>query len=151
MDTSQDCHPWATVGTPEKLSLINQDLAVWGRLFQDFFFLGPCLQHMEVPRQGVKSELQLLAYATATAMADPSCICDLHCSWQQCWILNPLSRAGRDQTSILMDASWVPYCWATTRTPQDLLFASLDWLLEIVVWLPASLIYRLASWAGYCR
>ena len=28
-------------------------------------------QHMEVPRLGVKSELQLLAYTTATAIRDP--------------------------------------------------------------------------------
>ena len=32
--------------------------------------------HMEVPRLGVKLELQLLAYTTATAMQDPSYICD---------------------------------------------------------------------------
>ena len=49
-----------------------------------FFFLGPYLWHMEVPRVGAESELQLLAYATATAMQDPSCICDLHCALQQC-------------------------------------------------------------------
>ena len=30
-------------------------------------FLGPHLQHMEVPRLGVESELQVLAYAIATA------------------------------------------------------------------------------------
>ena len=35
-------------------------------------FLGPYPWHMEVPRLGVKSKLQLLAYATATAMPDPS-------------------------------------------------------------------------------
>ena len=29
---------------------------------------------MEVPRVGVESELQLLAYAAATVMPDPSCI-----------------------------------------------------------------------------
>ena len=32
-----------------------------------FFFLGPYPRHMEVPRLGVQSELQLPAYATATA------------------------------------------------------------------------------------
>ena len=32
-----------------------------------FFFLGPHLWHMEVPRLGAKSEIQLPAYATATA------------------------------------------------------------------------------------
>ena len=35
-----------------------------------FIFLGPHLQHMEVPRLGVKSELLLLAYATGTATQD---------------------------------------------------------------------------------
>ena len=38
-----------------------------------FVFLGPHLRHMEVPRLGVESELQLLA--TATAMPDQSHIC----------------------------------------------------------------------------
>ena len=63
---------------------------------------------MEVPRLGVKLELQLLTYTTATAMRDPSHICDLHGSSQQRWILNPLSEV-RDQTSILMDTSQVHY------------------------------------------
>ena len=35
-------------------------------------FLGPHLWHMEVPGLGVKLELQLLAYTTATAMRDLS-------------------------------------------------------------------------------
>ena len=52
-------------------------------------FLGPHSRHMEVPRLGVKSELQLLAYATATATPDPSLVCDLHHSSRQCWILSP--------------------------------------------------------------
>ena len=42
-----------------------------------FFFLGPHLQHMEVPRLGVKSEIQLLAYTTATTTQDLSHVCDL--------------------------------------------------------------------------
>ena len=67
-------------------------------------FLGPHVQHMEVPMLGVKSELQLLAYSTATAMPDPSHVCNLHHS--SCWILNPLSEA-RDRTSVLMDTSQV--------------------------------------------
>ena len=40
------------------------------------------------------------SYTTATAMPDPSCVCDLHHSSRQCWILNPLSEA-RDRTRIL--------------------------------------------------
>ena len=43
-----------------------------------FFFLGPHLQHMEVPGLVVESELQLLAYTTATATGDLSHICNLH-------------------------------------------------------------------------
>ena len=65
-------------------------------------------RHMEVPRLGVKLEMQLLAYATAIARQDPSCICDLHHSSRQCQIFNPLSRA-RDQTWVLMDASQIHF------------------------------------------
>ena len=36
--------------------------------FYFFAFLGPYQRHMEVLRLGVESELQLLAYATATAI-----------------------------------------------------------------------------------
>ena len=43
-----------------------------------FCFLGPHLRHMEVPRLGVQSKLQLLAYTTATATQDPIRICDLY-------------------------------------------------------------------------
>ena len=35
-----------------------------------FFFLGPHLSHMKVPGTGVKSELQLPAYTTATVTLD---------------------------------------------------------------------------------
>ena len=56
---------------------------------------------------GVKSELQLPAYARATAMPDPSCVYNLHHSSRQHRILNPLKEAG-DQTYVLMDASQFP-------------------------------------------
>ena len=77
-----------------------------------FVFLGPRPWHMEVPRLGFESEMQLLAYTTATAMPDPSCICNLHNSSWQCQILNLLSEA-RDQTRVLMDASQIRFHWAT--------------------------------------
>ena len=57
---------------------------------------------MEVPRLGVQSELQLLAYTRATATWDPSHVCNLHHSLQLRRILNPLIEA-RDETRILMD------------------------------------------------
>ena len=68
-------------------------LEIMGFFF--FSFLGLHLRHVEVPSLGVELELerQLLAYATATAMQDPSCIFGLHHSSQQCLILNPLSEA----------------------------------------------------------
>ena len=67
-----------------------------------FVFLGPHQRHMEVPKLRGESELQLLAYTTATAMWDPSHICNPHHSSWQCRILNSLSGA-RDQTHVLMD------------------------------------------------
>ena len=72
-------------------------------------FLGLHPRHMEVPRLGVKPELQLLACTTATATQIPRCICDLHHSSRQRQILNPLSKA-RDQTRVLMDTSRIHYC-----------------------------------------
>ena len=89
------------------------------RYLGTFLFVGLRLGHTEVPRLGVESELQLLAYTTATAMQKQlmawatatatwplSCFCDLCCSSWQCGILNPLSEAGNG-THILMDTSWV--------------------------------------------
>ena len=73
-----------------------------------FFFLGPHPRHMEVPRLGAESELQLPAYTTATAAQDLSCICNLHRSSRQLGILDPLSEA-RDRTRVLMDPHWVHY------------------------------------------
>ena len=42
------------------------------------FFLRLNLQHMEVPRLGIESELHLLAYTTATATPAPSHLFDLY-------------------------------------------------------------------------
>ena len=70
-----------------------------------FFLLKAAMRHVEVPRLGVESELQLLAYTTARATQDPTCICDLYHSSQQCQILNPLIEAR--------DCYW----WATVGTP----------------------------------
>ena len=69
-----------------------------------FFFLGPNPWCLEIPRLGVKSELQL--QSTATALQDLSCVCNLHHSSQQRWILNPQSKA-RYWTFNLMITSWV--------------------------------------------
>ena len=62
-------------------------------LFFFFFFLGLQVWHMEVPSLGVQLELHLPAYTTATAMQDPSHICDLCHSSRQLQVLNPLSEA----------------------------------------------------------
>ena len=61
---------------------------------------------MEVPRLGVKSELQLSAHATARAMPDSKCICSICCCLRQHWIFNLLNKT-REQTPILMRTSWV--------------------------------------------
>ena len=80
----------------------HTDFYAQPRTLSPFFFLGLHPQHIEVPRPGVESELQLLA--TATATRDPSCVCDLHHSSCQCQILNPLSKA-RYRTHVLVDTS----------------------------------------------
>ena len=70
--------------------------------FVCFLLYGPHLLHMEVPTLGVELGLQLLAYAKATAIRDPSPVCGLHHSSQQHRILNPLSEA-RERTYILIE------------------------------------------------
>ena len=78
-------------------------------------FLGPHPGHMAVPRLGVKSELYLPTYATATAMPDLSHVCNLHHSSWQPQIFNPLSEA-RDRTCVFMLTGKIPFCWAITGT-----------------------------------
>ena len=97
--------------------LLNSIYYTYYWYFFSFFFcfLGLHLGRMEVHSLGVESELELLAYTTATAIAtrNPSCMCDLH--YSSCQILNPLNET-RDWTCILMDTSRVHYHWPTTGT-----------------------------------
>ena len=67
------------------------------------FFLGQHPWHMEVPRLGVKSELQLLAYTRAIATRGLRRVCSLQHNSQQHRILNPLSEA-RARTCVLIDS-----------------------------------------------
>ena len=83
-------------------------------LFFFFGFLGSPPWHMEVPRLGVKSRLQLPVYATATAMRDLTHVCDLHQGSWQCQNLNPRIKA-KDRTRILMDSSRICLHCATTE------------------------------------
>ena len=83
-----------------------------------FWGSGAHSQQVEVLRLGVKSELQLPAYATATATAtwDPSRVCNLHRSSWQRWIFYPLIEA-RDRTHVLVSRSQVRYHRAMMGTP----------------------------------
>ena len=74
------------------------------------------LWHMEILKLGVESELQLLAYTTATAMQDPSHVCDLHHSLQQHWILTHWVRPGIEPASSWILAGLVNN-WATKGAP----------------------------------
>ena len=68
-------------------------------------------------RLGVESELQLPTYATATEMPDMSLTCDLHHSLQQCWILDPLSKARDKPTS-----SWIVVGFVSAEPQWEVLF-----------------------------
>ena len=67
---------------------LTKELKKYSYLF--WFFLGTNQGHVEVPRLGVESALQLPASITATATQ----------------VLDPLIKA-RDRTLVLMVASWV--------------------------------------------
>ena len=72
------------------MNTINRTFGKTKDLLHLFFFL-----FMATPmaygssQAGVKSELKLLVYTTATATPDPSQVHNLHCRSQQHWILNP--------------------------------------------------------------
>ena len=70
-----------------------------------FFFQGHTHSIWKFPGQE-SNQLQLPAYATATATWDLSHVFNLHHSSRPCWIPNPLNGA-RDLTHILMDISQV--------------------------------------------
>ena len=95
-----------------------------------FLFLGPHLWHMEVPRWGVKSELQL-TYTTGIAAArqDPSCICDLHHSSRQ-----PTEKGQGSNPYPHGDILGSSDCWATMRTSAHF-FVLPSCPLFILVWL----------------
>ena len=85
-----------------------------------FCFLGPHLRHMEFPRLGVESELQLHVYTTATATPDLSPVC-LWPTLQLTAMPDPWPTKGaRDQTLILIDPSLVHYHWATKELQQHI-------------------------------
>ena len=64
--------------------------------------------------------------ADATAMPDPSCVCDPHHSSQQCWILSPLSEA-RDRTHNLM----VPVGFVSAAPQRELQHQVLWFLADV--------------------
>ena len=110
----------------DELSVIHR-LCIQRHLFILFYFifvLGLHPWHIKVPRLGVESELQLLAYTTATAMPDPHCIWDLHHSSQQHQFLNPLSEA-RDRTRILMDTSRVLNLLSYNRNSLNIIYKNI--------------------------
>ena len=57
----------AVTGRPHFTALHFTTLILFYFIFVFLPFLGPLPWHMEVPRLGVESELQLLAYTRATA------------------------------------------------------------------------------------
>ena len=94
-------------------------------LFIYLVFLGSCLRHMEVPRLGFESDLQLPAYTTATVMQDPSHVCNQHHSWlQQLYSARsptPWAGPGIEPTSSgILDTRQVHCHWATIGTPCSL-------------------------------
>ena len=100
----------------ESLMWQTRFLFSWGLHLCVCVFLGLYPQHMEVLSLGVESELQLPAYATATATQDPSHICDLYHS-SRCESLTHWARPG-----IEPESSWILVGFVTTEPQQELLY-----------------------------
>ena len=75
----------------------------WHELMEHLFFcfLGLHLRHMEAPKLGVESELQLPAYTRVTATPDPNHVCDLHHSSRNARSLTHWAKPG-----IKPETSW---------------------------------------------
>ena len=119
--------------------------------------LGLNPRHMEVLRSGVKSELPLLAYPTATATQDLIWACNIHHSSLQCQIADPLNQ-DRDWTHILMDTIRICFHCTTMGTPLLVLScfrvlprvspAALSPSVLCAAWAASS---TLPAWLSYCR
>ena len=88
--------------------------SIFSLVFFFFSFLGPHPWHIEVPRLGVRLELQ--AYTMATATPDLSHICDLYCSSWQCQILTHWAGPG-----IESESSWMVVRFLITEPHRELL------------------------------
>ena len=79
-----------------------------------FFFFSLCLLRAAPTAYGssqarAQLELQLLAYATATALLDLNHVFSLQHSSRQRWILNPLSKAKDGAQALLSGELWCPH------------------------------------------
>ena len=117
--------PWISTCLPTKELPTKGFFLFFGFFFFFPSFLGLQPWHMEVPRLGVKSGLQLPAYTTATATQVRSHVWSLHHSSRQRQILNPMTET-RNWIGILMDTTQVCWilvtfvtCWATMGTPSS--------------------------------
>ena len=84
--------------------------------FLFFFFLGPQVWHMEVPRLEIKSELHLLAYTTDRVMEDLSSSATYTTAHRNTGFLTYWVRPGIESTS-----SWILVKFVTAEPQWELL------------------------------
>ena len=100
-------------------NLSTPDLDYWSRFFFFFFSFRAAAFGNSQARGQMGAAAVGLHHSHCN---NPSWICNLHRSSQQCQILNPLSGA-RDWTHILMHTSQVPFCWTPMGTLRVALLA----------------------------
>ena len=107
-----------------------------------FFFLRATSAACRSPQPRGLIGTAAMGYTTATAVRDPSNICDLHWSLQQHRILNPLSEA-KDRNGILMDTSWVlnllnhnrnSFCFLDSTRVKSYSYLSFSVLFSNIYW-----------------
>ena len=87
-------------------------------LFIYFVFLGPHPWHMEVPRLGVESELQLLACTTATACGIRATSVTYTTAHGNAGSLTHWTRPGIKLTSSWILVGFLSHCAGLMRTPK---------------------------------
>ena len=90
---SQQQHEHYSDNARSLICCVTRELQKYIFFFLSIFFFRAIPSTYGSSWVGVESKLQLPVYTAATETQDPSHICDLDCSFRQCQILNPLSKA----------------------------------------------------------
>ena len=120
-----------------------------------FFFLGHPYTIWRFPVKGSNWSYSCWPMQQ-TETWDLRCVCNLHYSSRQCWILNPL-REAKDRTRVLMDTGQIHFHWFIVGTPvvcllkfQNVVWLSGWYLIDLICFQPSLWNVKLSTkWTAF--